>query len=68
MQGQWVRSDIEVNEGETLYFFHPANGGGGQAWVAMGKDGTVEFGGDRNIVIKNNGAIVTVENAADLVI
>ena len=67
MQGQWVRSDIEVNEGETLYFFHPADGGGGQAWVAMCKDGTVEFGGDRNIVIKENGAIVKVENAADLV-
>lgn len=67
-KGVWVRSDIEVNPGEILYFFHPADGGGGQTWITMCEDGTVSFGGDRNIVIKDNGAIVTIKNAADLVI
>lgn len=69
-KGDWVRSDIEVNEGETLYFFHPADGGC-QSWVALREDGTVEFRGNREITIRNVGANnedVIVKNAADLVI
>lgn len=68
-KGIWVRSDIEVNEGETLYFFHPEDGGG-QAYIAMGNDGTVEFRGDHRVVIKKIGSKerVFVENAADLMI
>ena len=69
-KGIWVRSAIEVNEGETLYFFHPADGGGGQAYIAMCNDGTVEFRGDHRVVIKKIGSKerVFVENAADLII
>ena len=70
-KGIWVRSVIEVNEGETLYFFHPVDGGGAQAYVAMGDDGTVEFRGDHRVVVKRIGSSkerVFVENAADLVI
>ena len=69
-KGIWVRSDIEVNEGETLYFFHPVDGGGGQAYVAMGDDGTLEFRGDHRVVVKRIGRKerVFVKNAADLVI
>lgn len=69
--GIWVRSDVEVNEGETLYFFHPADGGGGQAWIALCEDGTVEFGGHRDMIIKNIGTIdecVVIERASPLVV
>lgn len=67
MKGQWVRSDFEDDD-EVLHFFHPADGGGGQCWVVLNADGTVEFGGDRKIVIRNNGKKVVVENAADLIV
>lgn len=70
-KGVWVRSDIEVNEGETLYFFHPVDGGGGQAWIALGEDGTVEFRGENRLVIQKIGTDkerVFIQNAADLVI
>jgi hypothetical protein len=70
-KGKWVISDIQVNEGETLYFFHPVDGGGGQAWIALGEDGTVEFSGNRELVISNIGTAkekVVVKNAADLVV
>ena len=69
-KGVWVRSDIEVNEGETLYFFHPADGGC-QSWVALSEDGTVGFKGNHEIAIRNVGTDdedVVVKNAADLVI
>ena len=68
-KGKWVRSDFE-DEGETLYFFHPVDGGGGQAWIALGEDGTVEFRGDHRVVIQKVGAAkerVSIQNAADLI-
>ncbi len=68
--GKWVRSDFE-EEGETLFFFHPADGGGGQAWIALGEDGTAEFRGDHRVVIQKVGAAkerVSIQNSADLVI
>jgi hypothetical protein len=68
--GIWTRSDFE-DDGEVLYFFHPTSGSGGQAYVVMYADGTVEFKGDRKLVIKNAGSgkeKVIVEDAADLVI
>jgi hypothetical protein len=69
--GVWVRSVVEVNEGETLYFFHPADGGGGKAWVALGRDGTVEFSGDRKVTIQNAGdndesVTVTIDGAIEV--
>jgi hypothetical protein len=64
--GTWVRSDFE-DEDEVLYFFHPADGGGGQAYVAMNADGTVEFSGDRKVTIRKDGKVV-IEGAADLVV
>lgn len=67
MKGQWVRSDFEDDD-EVVYFFHPADGGGGQAHVVLNADGTVEFGGDRNVAIRNNGKKVVVENAAELIV
>ena len=69
-KGVWVRSDIE-DEGETLYFFHPADGGGGQAWIALTENGTVEFRGENRVVIQKIGSAkerVFIQNAADLVI
>lgn len=65
--GQWVRSDFE-DEGEVLFFFHPVGGGGGEAYVALYADGTVEFKGDRKIIIKRDGKKVVVERAGDVVI
>ena len=59
-KGKWVRSDFESNDGETLFFFHPADGGGGQAWVALCEDGTVEFSGNRDLTIRNIGTDVEV--------
>ena len=70
-KGKWVRSDIEVNEGETLYFFHPADGGGGQAWIALCEDGTVEFSGNRDLTIRNIGTdeeCVVIEKSSPLVV
>ena len=69
-KGVWVRSDIEVNEGETLYFFHPADGGC-QSWVALCENGTIEFSGNREIAITNVGTAdekVVIENASPLVV
>lgn len=70
-KGVWVRSDIEANEGETLYFFHPADGGGEQAYIAMGNDGTVEFRGTHRVVIQKIGTDkewTSIQNAADLLV
>lgn len=70
-KGKWVISDIEVNEGETLYFFHPVDGGGGQAWIALCEDGTVEFSGNRDLTIKHIGTdkeCVVIEKASPLVV
>lgn len=64
--GQWIRSDFE-DEGEVLFFFHNSSGGG-DAYIVMYADGSVEFKGDRKIVIKNSGKKVVIENAADLVV
>ena len=69
-KGVWIRSDIEVNEGETLYFFHPSDGGC-QSWVVLSEDGTVQFSGNREIAIKNVGTAdekVVIENASPLVV
>jgi hypothetical protein len=69
-KGVWVRSHIKVNEGETLFYFHPDDGGC-QSWVVLSEDGTVEFKGNREIAIRNVGTDdedVVVKNAADLVI
>lgn len=69
-KGIWVQSDIE-NNGETLYFFHPADGSSGQAWVALTENGTVEFRGEHRVVIQKIGSDkerVFIQNAADLVI
>jgi len=68
--GKWIRSDFE-DEGETLYFFHPVDGGGGQAWIALCEDGTVEFSGNRDLTIKNIGTdeeCVVIEQASPLVV
>jgi len=68
--GVWIRSDIEVNEGETLYFFHPDDGGC-QSWVALCENGTVEFSGNREIAITNVGTAdekVVIKNASPLVV
>lgn len=67
MKGQWVRSDFE-DEGEVLFFFHRNGSGGGEAYVVMYADGSIEFKGDRKIIIKNSGKKVVVENAADLIV
>lgn len=69
-KGVWVRSDFE-DKGETLYFFHPADGGGGQAWIALRDDGTVEFLGEHKVIIKKVSTIrerVFIHNVADLVV
>lgn len=70
IKGKWIQSDIPVNKGETLLFFHPADGSG-QSWIALGEDGTVEFSGNRDVVIRNVGTTkekVVVKNAADVVV
>lgn len=66
MKGEWVRSDFE-EDGEVLYFFHPNGAGGGQAYVVMYPDGSVEFKSDRKVTIKSNGKVV-IEKAADLIV
>lgn len=68
MSGQWTRSDFE-DEGELLYFFKGKNGR--EAYLVMHSNGTVEFKGTKEIVIKNVGSIrekAVVKNAADLVV
>lgn len=39
-KGIWVQSDFQ-EENEVLYFFHPVEGGGGQAYVSISNDGTI---------------------------
>jgi hypothetical protein len=68
MNGQWIQSDFE-DKGEILYFFHGKNGR--QAYLAMNSDGTVEFRGCKEIIIKNIGSNrekIVVKNGADLVV
>lgn len=68
MSGQWLRSDFE-EDGEILYFFHGDNGE--QAYLSMNSDGTIEFKGEKELVIQKVGTAkekMTVKNAADLVI
>jgi hypothetical protein len=66
MSGQWTRSEFE-GEGEILYFFKGKNGR--EAYLAMHSNGTIEFKGTKEIVIKNIGSVkekAVVKNASDL--
>lgn len=70
-KGIWVQSNFQ-EENEVLYFFHPVEGGGGQAYVSISNDGTIEFSGyHRKVVIKNiatENEKVVIEAAADVVV